>query len=501
MTQSGEKKIRFGISSRLNLLLGLAIILFSWQISNIFVSYTSREIAGELTQRMELLLKTLCVSAEVPFQTGDVMQIAKFGTAALKQKDVVGCKIMDENNNVLFLSNKSTLNRSKWIVDTVFEAESALDKKAGLYKMVYRPTGTIAIEVSYEGIEQSLRATKRSVRLLSLFILILLLVLTTLVTRFLLTRPIRRLIKGTRRVSRGDLDYRVPVTANDEIGALGESFNTMAAELSRTFNEVRVTMAALTEAKEEAEVANKAKSDFLASMSHELRTPLNAIIGFAQVLQEQFFGPLNEKQAGYVRDIAESGEHLANLINDILDLAKVEAGKMNVELSSVHLKSLLENSTVMIKEKCLKHGISLDISVPDELAGTEILADERKLKQIMYNLLSNAAKFTEDGGAIRISSQLCPSGSAEEPAGPAIEVAVTDTGIGISPGDQVKIFQEFYQVKGGLTSKTPGTGLGLSLTKRFVELHGGVIGVESGGRGKGSTFRFTIPVRTAGIAA
>jgi signal transduction histidine kinase len=495
MTQSGEKKIRFGISSRLNLLLGLAIVLFSWQISNIFVSYTSREIAGELTQRMELLLKTLCVSAEVPFQTGDVMQIAKFGTAALKQKDVVGCKIMDASNNILFLNNKSTLNQSKWLADTVFEAESAFDKKTGSYVMVYKPTGTIAIQVSYAGIAQSLRTTKRSVRLLSLFILILLLFLTTLVTRFLLTRPIRRLIKGTRRVSRGDLDYRVPVTSNDEIGALGEAFNSMAAELSRTFNEVKVTMAALTAAKEEAEVASKAKSDFLASMSHELRTPLNAIIGFAQVLQEQYFGALNEKQAGYVRDIAESGEHLANLINDILDLAKVEAGKMNIELSSVHLRNLLENSTVMIKEKCLKHGISLDISVPEELAETEILADERKLKQIMYNLLSNAAKFTEDGGAIRISSRPGPSGGEDGRGDPAIEIAVTDTGIGISPGDQIKIFQEFYQVRGGLTSKTPGTGLGLSLTKRFVELHGGVIKVESEGKGKGSTFRFTIPVR------
>ncbi len=491
MQQYGEKKIRFGISSRLNLLLGLAIVLFSWQISNIFVGYTSREIAAELTQRMALLLKTLCVSAEVPFQTGDVMEIAKFGTAAMKQKDVVGCKIMDASGNVLFLNTKSNRNQAKWIVDTVIEAESSFDKKSGAYLMVYKPTGTIAIEVSYAEIAQSLRSTKRSVRLLSLAILILLLIVTTLVTRFLLTRPIRRLIKGTQRVSRGDLDYRVPVTGNDEIGALGEAFNAMAAELSKTFNEVKVTMEALTAAKEEAEVASKAKSDFLASMSHELRTPLNAIIGFAQVLQEQYFGPLNEKQAGYVRDIAESGEHLANLINDILDLSKVEAGKMTLDLSSVHLKPLLENSTVMIKEKCLKHGISLGISVPEELSETELLADERKLKQIMYNLLSNAAKFTPDGGAIRISAGQSMAGQGC----PAIEVSVADTGIGITPDDQIKIFQEFYQVKGGLTSKTPGTGLGLSLTRRFVELHGGSIRVESEGHGKGSAFRFVLPVQ------
>lgn len=232
--------------------------------------------------------------------------------------------------------------------------------------------------------------------------------------------------------------------------------------------------------------ANQAKSDFLANMSHELRTPLNAIIGFSEVLQDQYFGKLNEKQAEYLKDILESGRHLLSLINDILDLSKVEAGKAELELAPVNIKSLLENSLIMIKEKAAKHGIGLEIQVPEELADLEIQADERKLKQVMFNLLSNAVKFTPDGGNITVEA-----GKEQE----ELTLSVADTGIGIALNDQKKLFEEFYQVKGGKTGKTPGTGLGLALSKRFVELHGGRIRMESKGEGKGSRFSFTLPLK------
>ncbi len=220
-------------------------------------------------------------------------------------------------------------------------------------------------------------------------------------------------------------------------------------------------------------------------MSHELRTPLTAILGLTEVLQEEYFGKVNNKQKEYLNDIHESGQHLLSLINDILDLAKIEVGKMELERGPVVVKELLENSLVMIKEKASNHSIKLEIDLAPEIEGLNIQADERKLKQITFNLLSNAAKFTPDRGHIQLSAK-CEDGK--------LVIAVTDSGIGISPEKQEKVFDEFYQAESGLKDKTPGTGLGLPLSRKMVEMHGGEIWCESEGEGKGSRFVFTIPL-------
>ncbi len=232
-------------------------------------------------------------------------------------------------------------------------------------------------------------------------------------------------------------------------------------------------MAKLKEEKRIAEAANLAKSDFLANMSHELRTPLNAVIGFAEVLQDEYFGSLNEKQSEYINDILQSGKHLLGLINDILDISKVEAGKMELSLSQVSIKELLQRSLVMIKEKSIRKGIRLRLDIPDALNDLKFMADERKLKQIMFNLLSNAAKFTPEGGAISVDiRQTGNTGCGKQKTEAYLEISVEDTGIGINPEDQENIFDEFYQVRNP-TDETPvGTGLGLSLARRFVEMHG-----------------------------
>ena len=250
----------------------------------------------------------------------------------------------------------------------------------------------------------------------------------------------------------------------------------IAIENVRLFQEVQ-------EKNRQLEVASQHKSEFLANMSHELRTPLNAIIGFSEVLSERMFGELNEKQAEYLQDIHTSGRHLLSLINDILDLSKVEAGRMELEMNHFDLPSALDNALTLIRERAARHSIALELNVDPRLG--DFVGDERKIKQVLLNLLSNAVKFTPEGGRIEVKAV---------PADSFVEISVSDSGIGIAPEDQEAIFEEFRQVGSSYAQKREGTGLGLTLAKKFVELHGGKIWVKSE-LGKGSTFTFTLPWR------
>jgi len=239
-----------------------------------------------------------------------------------------------------------------------------------------------------------------------------------------------------------------------------------------------------------AEKANRAKSDFLSSMSHELRTPLNSVIGFSEVLQDQMFGPINAKQQEYVKHILVSGKHLLSLINDILDISKVESGKMELELSNILLRETLDASLIILREKALKSGVTLSLDLSPE-ADVTITADQRKLKQIMYNLLSNAVKFSQAGGIVAVTARK---------DGEFIEISVTDKGIGIREEDIPKLFKPFTQLESVYTKEFEGTGLGLALNKQLVELHGGKIWVDSQ-LGTGSRFCFTIPLEQTAIKA
>jgi signal transduction histidine kinase len=282
-----------------------------------------------------------------------------------------------------------------------------------------------------------------------------------------LVGPIQRINNRLASIASGDFSGRVDVDNRDELGALGANVNRMNDELRRLYTEL--------------ESASQHKSEFLANMSHELRTPLNAILGFSQVLRDEMVGSVNEKQAEYLDDIISSGQHLLSLINDVLDLSKVEAGQIELDVHPFSLREALERGVVMVRERATEDGVQVAFEADPEI--DVIDGDERRIKQVIFNLLSNAVKFTPAGGEVDVSAF---RGNGE------VRVSVADTGPGIAPEDRERIFEEFQQTESGI-EQHEGTGLGLALSKRFVELHGGRIWVESE-VGRGSIFSFTLPL-------
>ena len=284
------------------------------------------------------------------------------------------------------------------------------------------------------------------------------------------TGPIQRIDSRLAAIASGDFSGHVDATNRDELGALAANVNRMSDELRRLYREL--------------ETASQHKSDFLANMSHELRTPLNAIIGFSQVLREGMVGDVNEKQAEYLEDILSSGHHLLSLINDVLDLSKVEAGQVELELAPFSLQEALERGVAMVRERAMQDGVFVTLAAnPD---ADVVSGDERRIRQVIFNLLSNAVKFTPAGGAVDVRATR---------ANGEVSVSVADTGPGIAAEDLRRVFEEFQQTEAGI-ERGEGTGLGLALSKRLVELHGGRIWVDSE-IGRGSTFVFTLPARDA----
>jgi signal transduction histidine kinase len=336
-------------------------------------------------------------------------------------------------------------------------------------------------------------AIKRTVLFLILFLALA--IGTSFVLARRMARPIESIQAAAAKIGSGALDQRIEIESNDELGALAEQFNRMAAQLHESYSglerkveertrELALALSELDEKSRELETAGRHKSEFLANMSHELRTPLNAIIGFSQVLTDRLFGEVNEKQAEYLEDILTSANHLLALINDVLDLSKVEAGQVELEVAPFSLREALERGVVMVRERATKDGVQVALEANP---GAEVVTgDERRITQVIFNLLSNAVKFTPSGGAVDVRAMQVNG---------EVRVSVTDTGAGIAAEDHERIFEEFQQTEAGVDQRE-GTGLGLALSKRLVELHGGRIWVDSE-PGKGSTFVFTLPARPA----
>ena len=297
-----------------------------------------------------------------------------------------------------------------------------------------------------------------------------------------LVRPIKQMRTAAARIGAGAYDERIELRRRDELGGLADELNRMAASLQASVQGLEQKVEQRTR---QLEVASRHKSEFLANMSHELRTPLNAIIGFSQVLRQRLFGDINAKQEEYLDDILASGNHLLDMINEVLDLSKVEAGQLELEVATFSLREALERGVVMVRERATKDGVRVSLELATDVDLVD--GDERRVRQVVFNLLSNAVKFTPRDGSVVVAS-------ARENG--EVLVSVTDTGPGIAAGDQERIFEEFQQTDVGV-QQHEGTGLGLALSKRLVELHRGRIWVESR-PGHGSRFVFTLPIEKAG---
>jgi len=307
-----------------------------------------------------------------------------------------------------------------------------------------------------------------------------------------LARPIEAIQVAAAKIGSGSLDQRIDVSSRDELGALADEFNRMAARLQASYagleqqvqertRELASALAELDDKSRELEAASNHKSEFLADMSHELRTPLNAISGFSQVLRKQLLGDINEKQAEYLDDILASSRHLLSLIDDVLDLAKVEAGQIELEVMPFSLREALERGVVIVRERATREDVRVSIS--SDPGVDTVLGDERRIRQVVFNLLSNAVKFAPAGSTVDVAAARVDG---------EVRVSVSDSGPGIALEDQARIFEEFQQAAAGRDQRE-GTGLGLALSRRLVELHGGHIWVDSE-VGKGSTFAFTLPM-------
>ncbi len=335
--------------------------------------------------------------------------------------------------------------------------------------------GAVLVSTSMASVQQAVRDDQ--IRIASVFVFggIILMIVLWFALRSTILKPLRQVVGVIHNIAEGELGKRVHVQSKDEVGDMADSFNKMADSLEESRNNLRRVNVNLLE-------ANRLKSEFLSVMSHELRTPLNAIIGFSEVLMDMGDGKIDDREEKYLVNIETSGRHLLQLINDILDLAKISSEDEELSTEDISIPQVLEDIRKLGHPFAAQRRVWLELLPSENLP--LIMADQAKVKRILYNLVSNAIKFTPEGGRVVMEARAIDS---------MVEISVTDTGIGISPEDQKKIFEEFKQLESSHTRRFEGTGVGLALSKKLVELHGGRIRVESE-LGKGSRFTFSLPM-------
>jgi signal transduction histidine kinase len=537
-----QLKMRFNIISKINLLAIVLILLTSFGIAAYAVLGENEHMIAAMKAHYESMSFMIADNCEYGIYTRDENHLERILRSTSADENLARIAVYDETFAPLIVKTLKPVasvfdfsNKDTWhlIEDYLAKGQFVYDSEKSDAIEFIRPVMNQGLQELNDfeyGSDKKKRIgyvhlilTKKQIEenskqfIVSVSIITLCLVATGMVLMLVLGKkiaaPIVRLTHVAREVANGNYDHQIKSVDESEIGDLTRSIEFMLRRLkgyrnqaasyqkdleSKVTERTRELERLLLESKvlaRKAEAANLSKSEFLANMSHELRTPLNHIIGFTELIAGKNCGDINDVQEEYLNDVLRASRHLLSLINDILDLSKVEAGKMDLDVAEVPIRDLLANSLSMVKEKAMKHGLRLSLKI--EGAPDSFLGDERKLKQVVYNLLSNAVKFTPDGGQIEVGSAIKngngrPDSSAN---GKNLAVWVKDTGIGIEQCDLERLFAPFEQVESSISRKFQGTGLGLALTKKMVELHGGCIQARSEGKDKGSIFEFTLPIR------
>ena len=501
-------------------------LVFGWAFSRQFDSM----LRWEFRKRGETLARGLATTSRLDVWSGDKQRLLRLASGALVEPDVVAAAIFNAKGEVQAAAEKvvGTLaaapgprdvsditvemrrvrgdhNVLFFLAPVRLQREAAGGSGDGFELLEPRrpqpneAIGTIEIALGLGEVERRIGEVQRTTMQITIVVVAIGIVLVVFLSRVFVA-PIEKVAATARGIAAGDRRSRVQIGSRDELGELADAFNSMTKTLEDQENELRemnvgleqkvrertgeleLKLRELLTINAELERASRLKSEFLANMSHELRTPLNAVNGFSELLLEELQGPLTPKQRRYVDNILTSGRHLLHLINDILDLSKIEAGRLEVRDEEFAFRPVVDSAVSVIQPLAQKKGLEIAVEISPEV--DRVRLDPGKTRQVLYNLMSNAVKFTETG-RITVSARLTEPGW--------MELVVADTGIGIKPEDQLRIFREFEQVDGSYTRRYEGTGLGLALTKKFVEMQGGTIRVLSE-VGRGSRFVIQLPI-------